>query len=231
MPICGGDPDGNGRDRRERTSVKYGEGEGTTGKVSMGLSNAVSQDSIYEGFPFTFVTDGVERAVEQAKEVAGEKDVAVGAASIVQQCIRAGLLDEIRMDIAPVLPGGGVRLLEHLGVVSHRVGGHPGDRRCRTHAPHLPRRAVKKGERRCYSKKNAITTEGGGRIGGAVLPTFACSRTGNQGRAKRTGFRAGRMGSGPGGQHPGLARVQGGARVRKRTDTETGIRVERKRCP
>jgi dihydrofolate reductase len=40
----------------------------------------------------------------------------VGAASIVQQCIRARLLDEIHVDLVPVLLGGGVRLFEHLGV-------------------------------------------------------------------------------------------------------------------
>jgi dihydrofolate reductase len=53
--------------------------------------------------------------VERAKAVAGDKDVAVGAASIAQQCIRAGLLDEIHVDLAPVLLGEGVRLFEHIG--------------------------------------------------------------------------------------------------------------------
>jgi dihydrofolate reductase len=48
-----------------------------------------------------FVTDGVEIAIEKAREVAGDKDVAVGVASIVQQCIDAGLLDEIH-DLVPV---------------------------------------------------------------------------------------------------------------------------------
>ena len=64
---------------------------------------------------FTFVTDGLESAVEQAKAVAGDKDVGVGAASIVQQCIKAGLLDEIHMDLVHVLLGGGVSLFDHLG--------------------------------------------------------------------------------------------------------------------
>jgi dihydrofolate reductase len=59
--------------------------------------------------------DSVQSAVEQAKAVAGDKDVAVGAASIVQQCIRAGLLDEIHVDLAPVLLGDGVRLFDRLG--------------------------------------------------------------------------------------------------------------------
>ena len=70
---------------------------------------------VYEGSPFTFVMDGLESALEQAKAVAGDKDVGVGAANIVQQCIRAGLLDEIHVDLVPVLLGDGVRLFDHLG--------------------------------------------------------------------------------------------------------------------
>ncbi len=80
------------------------------------LTHTIPQEQwVYEGSPFTFVTEGVRSAVEQARAVAGEKDVAVGAASVVQQCIRAGLLDEIHIDLVPVLLGGGVRLFEHLG--------------------------------------------------------------------------------------------------------------------
>jgi len=79
------------------------------------VTHTVPQEWVYEGSPFTFVTDGVQSAVEQAKEVAGDKDVAVGAASIVQQCIRAGVLDEIHIDLVPVLLGNGVRLFDHLG--------------------------------------------------------------------------------------------------------------------
>ena len=79
------------------------------------LTHSVPQEWVYEGSPFTFVTDGVESAVEQAKVVAGDKMVAVGAASIVQQCLRAGLLDEIHVDLVPVLLGDGVRLFDHLG--------------------------------------------------------------------------------------------------------------------
>jgi dihydrofolate reductase len=75
----------------------------------------IPQEWVYEGSPFTFVTDGVESAVDKAREVAADEYVAVGAASIVQQCIRAGLLDEIHVDLVPVLLGDGVRLFEHLG--------------------------------------------------------------------------------------------------------------------
>jgi dihydrofolate reductase len=79
------------------------------------VTHTVPEEWVYEGSPFTFVTGGVESAVERAKAVAGDKNVAVGAASIAQQCIRAGLLDEIHVDLVPVLLGGGVRLFEHLG--------------------------------------------------------------------------------------------------------------------
>ncbi len=79
------------------------------------VSHTISQEWVYEGSPFTFVTDGVESAVEQAKAVAGDKNVAVGAASIAQQCIRAGILDEIHIDLVPFLLGNGVRLFDHLG--------------------------------------------------------------------------------------------------------------------
>jgi dihydrofolate reductase len=69
-----------------------------------------------DGGVYSFVTDGVERAVERAKAAAGDRDVAVmGGASIGQQCIRAGLVDEIQVHLVPVLFGGGIRMFEHLG--------------------------------------------------------------------------------------------------------------------
>jgi dihydrofolate reductase len=65
--------------------------------------------------PQTFVTDGIERAVEQAKAAAGEQDVSVMGSAAVQECLRAGLLDEIHVHQIPVVLGGGVRTLDHLG--------------------------------------------------------------------------------------------------------------------
>jgi dihydrofolate reductase len=67
---------------------------------------------------YTFVTDGVESAIEQAKAAAGDRYVSVMGASVPQQCLRAGLLDEIQIHLVPVLLGGGVRLFEHLGTDS-----------------------------------------------------------------------------------------------------------------
>jgi dihydrofolate reductase len=62
---------------------------------------------------FTFVTDGIESALEQAQAAAGDKDVAVaGGANVAQQYLDAGLLDELQIHIAPVLLGDGVRLFD-----------------------------------------------------------------------------------------------------------------------
>jgi dihydrofolate reductase len=66
---------------------------------------------------FTFVTDGMASAIAQAKEAAGDKDVQViGGASIIQQCLNAGLCDELQIDIMPVLLGNGTRLFENIGI-------------------------------------------------------------------------------------------------------------------
>ena len=71
------------------------------------------------GTTFTFVTDGIESALAQARAAAGDKDVAIGGgANTIQQFIAAGLLDEIQIHLVPVLLGDGIRLFE-------RPGGEP----------------------------------------------------------------------------------------------------------
>ena len=68
------------------------------------------------GTSFTFVTDGFESALEQARAAAGDKDVNIaGGASVIQQYLAAGLVDEFQLHIAPVLLGSGVRLFDNLG--------------------------------------------------------------------------------------------------------------------
>jgi dihydrofolate reductase len=62
-----------------------------------------------------FVTDGIESAVTKAKALAKDKDVGIGGASVAQQALRAGLVDELYLHVAPILLGAGVRLFEHLG--------------------------------------------------------------------------------------------------------------------
>ena len=65
------------------------------------------------GTTFTFVTDGIESALEQARDAAGGKDVALGGgADVAQQYLKAGLVDEMLINLVPVLLGGGARLLD-----------------------------------------------------------------------------------------------------------------------
>lgn len=76
------------------------------------------------GTTFTFVTDGVESAVEQAKAVAGDKNVSVGGgASTIQQALKAGLVDELQVHVAPLFLGGGVRLFDDPGVAQIELEG------------------------------------------------------------------------------------------------------------
>ncbi len=70
-------------------------------------------DSVPAGDPpYTFVTDGIERAVELARHAADGKDVGLLGASVIQQCLRAGLLDELTIDVVPVVLRNGVRLFD-----------------------------------------------------------------------------------------------------------------------
>lgn len=65
---------------------------------------------------FAFITDGIEHAVRRAQAAAGDKDVLVmGGPTVAQEAVRAGLVDEIALHVAPVLLGAGSRPFEHLG--------------------------------------------------------------------------------------------------------------------
>jgi dihydrofolate reductase len=69
-----------------------------------------------DGTTYNFVTDGIESALGQARSAAGDKDVQVaGGASVVQQYLNAGLLDEFQVHVVPVFLGSGVRLFDDLG--------------------------------------------------------------------------------------------------------------------
>ena len=76
------------------------------------VTHRVPEELSGEGSPFTFVTDGIESAIGQAKAAAGDKVVAIGGADIAQQSIRAGFVDEIQIHVAPLLLGAGVRLFD-----------------------------------------------------------------------------------------------------------------------
>ncbi len=64
---------------------------------------------------FTFVTDGIESALKQAQTVAGDKDIWIGGgANAIQQYIRAGLLEELKLHLVPILLGGGISMFGEL---------------------------------------------------------------------------------------------------------------------
>jgi dihydrofolate reductase len=68
------------------------------------------------GTTFMFVTDGIESALDQAREAAGDKNISVaGGAATVQQLVAAGLVDEIQLHVAPLFLGRGKRLFDELG--------------------------------------------------------------------------------------------------------------------
>jgi dihydrofolate reductase len=102
-----------------RTSFDKNEGDGGWGDggplgdtpcfVVTHHEPAATHPSIY-----TFVTDGVASAIEQAKEVAGDKVVGLHGATVMQQGLPLGLVDEIRVHVIPVLLGGGTPLFAHL---------------------------------------------------------------------------------------------------------------------
>jgi dihydrofolate reductase len=93
-----------------------------------------------EGSPFTFVTEGVPQAIDVAREIAGDKDVVVGAPSVTQQCLQLGLLDAIHIDLVPVVLGRGIRLFDHLTkpveLLVTEASGNP-------HVTHLTYRVIK----------------------------------------------------------------------------------------
>jgi dihydrofolate reductase len=93
---------------------------GWDGNHPMGVPVVVLTHTVPEGWPredapFHFVTDGIEAAVAKASELAGDKVVGVNGGTIARQCLDAGLLDEIWVDLVPVLLGAGTPFFEQLG--------------------------------------------------------------------------------------------------------------------
>ena len=99
---------------RKTFDITGGWGGHPPGEPCFIVTHHVPQEWVREGSPFIFVTDGVESAIRQAKQAAGDKDVVLCTASVLQQALRAGLVDELDIDVAPVILGDGVRLFDHL---------------------------------------------------------------------------------------------------------------------
>jgi dihydrofolate reductase len=98
-------------------SVPWWGADGPSGpaRVPVFVVTHAEPEEVPEGGVYTFVTDGIERALEQATAATSDEYVAVMGAEIGQQYIRAGLIDEISIHLVPVLFGDGIRMFEHLG--------------------------------------------------------------------------------------------------------------------
>jgi dihydrofolate reductase len=100
--------------RRDFDASDAWGGENPLGVPTFIVTHSIPQEWAGKGSPFIFVTDGVGSAIDKAKQEAGDKTIAVSGSKITQQAIMAGLLDEIHIDLVPVLLGEGIRLFENL---------------------------------------------------------------------------------------------------------------------
>ena len=98
-------------------SVRWWGADGPTGerRLPVFVVTHEAPEQSPEGGVYTFVTDGIEGAVERAKAAAEGKSVGVSGADVGQQLVRAGLVDEIGVHLVPVLFGSGLRMFENLG--------------------------------------------------------------------------------------------------------------------
>lgn len=78
------------------------------------VTHTPAQEWVKEGSPFTFVTDGVASAIAKAKAYSGDKNVVISSSNLMQQAINEKLLQEIDIDLVPLLLGKGVRLFENI---------------------------------------------------------------------------------------------------------------------
>ena len=78
------------------------------------LSHSVPNGWPRDGAPFTFVSDGIEAAVATARGLAGDRNVGLNAGTIASQALEAGLVDEVWVDLVPVLLGGGTPFFQSL---------------------------------------------------------------------------------------------------------------------
>ncbi len=89
-------------------------GNHPTGVPVFAVTHPDPETWVHPDAPFTFVTDGIESAVQRARVVAGYRDVAIASATIAQRCLNASLLDEIVVELVPVLLGRGIRFFDNL---------------------------------------------------------------------------------------------------------------------
>lgn len=89
----------------------------------MVVTHSVPEGWAPENDSFVFVTDGIESAIARAKAIAGDKEVGVNGGTIAAQVVEAGLLDEVHVDLVPVLLGSGIPLFADLKIAPLQLDG------------------------------------------------------------------------------------------------------------
>ena len=110
-----------------RTLFDFTDGWGgrhTMGAPVVVVTHEVPTDWVqaHPDAPFTFVTEGVEAAVAAAQDIAGDQVVAVAAGTIARQCLELGLLDEVAIDLVPVVMGEGAPYFGEMGITDVMLG-------------------------------------------------------------------------------------------------------------
>jgi dihydrofolate reductase len=89
-------------------------GQHPTGAAVIVVTHSISADWQRSGSTVMFNTEGIESAIEQAREIADGKDIALASPKIIQQCLDRGLVDRIQVSVVPLLLSSGIRLFENL---------------------------------------------------------------------------------------------------------------------
>lgn len=96
--------------RRTFDQVNGWNGQHPTGAPVIVVTHEVPDGWPREGSTVSFVTDGIESAINEAAVIAGDGVIALGSPSIIQQCLNLGMVDRIQVKVVPVLLGAGIRL-------------------------------------------------------------------------------------------------------------------------
>lgn len=98
-------------------------GQHPTGAPVIVVTHSIPADWPRPGSAVVFNTEGIESAIEQAREIANGKDIALASPKIIQQCLDRGLVNRIQVSVVPLLLGSGIRLFENLAGTPIEFGG------------------------------------------------------------------------------------------------------------
>lgn len=100
--------------RRTFEQARGWNGQHPTGAPVIVVTHELPVGWPREGSTVSFVTGGIDRTMEEAEAIAGDRVIALGSPSVIQQCLNLGLVDRIQVKVVPVLLGAGIRLFGEL---------------------------------------------------------------------------------------------------------------------